>query len=68
MVEDHEDNPVLEELTSLISELSVDEQIDLVALMWLGRDNYSAGNWDIVRQEATLAHAIAAAMYERQHP
>ena len=51
VVEDHEDNPVLEELSSLISELSVDEQIELVALKWLGRDNYSAGIWDIVRQK-----------------
>ena len=36
VLEDHEDDPVLEELTSLINSLSEDEQIDLVALAWLG--------------------------------
>jgi hypothetical protein len=36
-------------LTSLISELSDDEQIDLVALMWLGRNGYGADGWDEVR-------------------
>lgn len=39
ILEDHADDPVLEELRSLISDLSVDAQIDLVALMWLGRDD-----------------------------
>ena len=43
VLEDHEDDPVVEELTSLINSLSEDEQIDLVALAWLGRDDYSAG-------------------------
>lgn len=39
VLQDHDDDPVREELGSLISELSVDEQIDLVALTWLGRDD-----------------------------
>ncbi len=37
VLEDHGDDPVVEELTSLINSLSEDEQIDLVALAWLGR-------------------------------
>jgi len=39
VLEDHSDDPVVEELTSLIDSLSEDEQIDLVALTWLGRDD-----------------------------
>ena len=39
VLEDHEDDPVEEELTSFISSLSLDEQVDLVALAWLGRDD-----------------------------
>ncbi len=35
VLEDHEDDPVFEELTSFIGALSEDEQIDLVALAWL---------------------------------
>ena len=45
VLEDHKDDPVVEELTSLINALSVDEQVDLVALAWLGRDDYSAEDW-----------------------
>ena len=56
ILEDHDDDPVLEELQSLISDLSVDAQIDLVALMWLGRDDQSADEWQSVRQQAADAH------------
>jgi hypothetical protein len=45
VLEDHRDDPVVEELTSLINSLSEDEQIDLVALAWLGRDDYTADDW-----------------------
>lgn len=61
--EDHEDNPVLEELTSYINSLSEDEQIDLVALAWLGRDDYSASDWPTVREEAARAHNNRMASY-----
>ena len=40
VLEDHGDDPVVEELTSFIDALSEDEQIDLVALAWLGRDEF----------------------------
>ena len=56
VLEDHEDDPVVEELTSLINSLSEDEQIDLVALTWLGRDDYTAADWNSVREEAANAH------------
>jgi hypothetical protein len=51
VLEDHEDDPVVEELTSFIDSLSEDEQIDLVTLAWLGRNDYSAGDWPAVREE-----------------
>ena len=63
VLEDHADDPVVEELTSLINSLSEDEQIDLVALMWLGRDDYSAGEWSTVRDEAARAHNDRTAEY-----
>ena len=56
VLEDHEDDPVVEELTSFIDSLSEDEQIDLVALTWLGRDDYTANDWDSVREQAASAH------------
>jgi hypothetical protein len=63
VLEDHEDDPVVEEITSLINSLSVDEQIDLVALAWLGRDDYSADDWPAVREEAAQAHNERTAEY-----
>jgi hypothetical protein len=56
VLETHADDPVLEELTSFISALSEDEQIDLVALMWLGRDDNTADDWAQLREEARSAH------------
>jgi hypothetical protein len=56
ILEDHEDDPVVEELTSFIDSLSEDEQIDLVALTWLGRDDNTVDDWDSVREEAARAH------------
>ena len=63
ILEDHVDDPVVEELTSLINSLSEDEQIDLVALAWLGRDDYSATDWPTVREEAARAHNERTAAY-----
>jgi hypothetical protein len=63
VLEDHEDDPVLEELISFISSLSEDEQIDLVALVWLGRDDYGPEDWAEVRAEAARAHNDTTANY-----
>ncbi len=63
VLEDHDDDPVLEELTSFINSLSEDEQIDLVALAWLGRDDYTAEDWPDVRAEAARAHNERTADY-----
>jgi hypothetical protein len=56
VLEDHGDDPVVEELTSFISSLSEDEQIDLVALAWLGRDDNAIEDWSELRAEAARAH------------
>jgi len=63
VLEDRADDPVVEELTSLINSLSVDEQIDLVTLAWLGRDDYSANDWAEVHEEAARAHNERTASY-----
>ncbi|CAN7579748.1 DUF3775 domain-containing protein [Mesorhizobium amorphae] len=63
ILEDHADDPVLEELQLLISDLSIDAQIDLVALMWLGRDDHSIDEWRSVRRQATDAHNEHTADY-----
>ena len=56
VLEDHPDDPVVEELTSAIADLSEDEQVDLVALAWLGREDNTIDDWPTLRQEAARAH------------
>jgi hypothetical protein len=63
VLQDYDDDPVREELGSLISDLSLDEQIDLVALTWLGRDDGKASDWDEVRRQAAYAHNRHTADY-----
>ena len=53
--ESHEDSVQLE-LKSFISDLTEDEQIDLVALAWLGRDDNTLDDWPSMREEAARAY------------
>ena len=57
VLEDRRDDPVQQELASFISALTEDEQIDLVALTWLGRDGDGVEDWLSFREEAASAHA-----------
>ncbi len=63
ILEDHEDDPVVEEITSFINSLSEDEQIDLVALAWLGRDENTLADWPNLRAEAASGHNERTAEY-----
>lgn len=49
-------DPVRQELVAFIGDLSEDQQIDLVALMWLGRDNATTDDWPSIREEAAQAY------------
>ncbi len=49
---DHMDDPTYNELKSMIDDLEPDQQVQLVALMWLGRGTYSTEEWDDALQEA----------------
>jgi hypothetical protein len=49
---DHAGDPVIEELTSTIDALEPDQQALLVALMWVGRGDYSLDEWDEAVAEA----------------
>jgi hypothetical protein len=63
VLEDHRDDPTVQEIIAFINAMSVDEQVDLVALAWLGRDDYTAEDWASVRQEAAAAHNRRTASY-----
>ena len=62
VLEDHGDDPALDEIKSLVSASTVDEQVDLVALTWLGRDVYP-DDWEEVRAAAAEAHNERTADY-----
>ncbi|MBI5263008.1 MAG: DUF3775 domain-containing protein [Bradyrhizobium sp.] len=51
------------ELAGFIRDLNVDEQIDLVALMWLGRGDGDLSNWRELRAQAVQAHNKRTASY-----
>jgi hypothetical protein len=63
VLEDHSDDPVVQEIAAFINALTEDEQIDLVTLTWLGRDDYTAEDWQSVREEAARAHNRRTAAY-----
>ena len=63
VLEDHRDDPVVQELIAVIKSMSVDEQIDLVALTWLGRGDGGLEDWRELRTEAARAHNRRTAAY-----
>ena len=63
ILEDRIDDPVMIELVTFIHDLNDDEQIDLVALTWLGRGDGDVENWAELRAEAARAHNKRTAAY-----
>jgi hypothetical protein len=57
VLEDHPDDPVREELAAAITALTEDEQVDLVALVWLGRGDGDITEWEQLRLQALEARA-----------
>lgn len=41
-----------DELTSFIDDMNTDEKAELVALAWIGRETFTAGDWDEAVQTA----------------
>jgi hypothetical protein len=52
VLEDNGRDPVVREITGFISALTEDEQVDLVALMRLGRGDGTIEDWEDLRAEA----------------
>src|SRR6516162_3697810 len=52
VLEDHKGDPVVQELVGLINSMSVDEQVDLVALAWLSRGDGGIDDWAEMRAHA----------------
>ena len=63
VLEDDGNDPVVREITGFINAMSEDEQIDLVALMRLGRGDGSIEEWDDLRREAADGRNNRTASY-----
>ena len=63
VLEDHPDDPTQQELRAFINTLTEDEQVDLVALTWLGRGDGELADWDALREEAARLHNNRTAQY-----
>jgi hypothetical protein len=57
VLEDTVGDPTQEELADAIDGLNEDEQAELVALMWLGRGDYGADEWDDAVAAAAERHS-----------
>lgn len=63
VLEDMPGDAVVDELVGFIEGMTDDERIDLVTLMWLGRDDSTVDDWESLRQEAQRAGTATTARY-----
>ena len=60
VLEDNGRDPVVREITGFIDALTEDEQVDLIALMRLGRGDVTIEEWKDLRSEAVEARGRTA--------
>lgn len=60
---DHQDDPSYAEFSSTIDDLEPDQQIAIVALMWVGRGDYSVDEWNEALSAAADARTARTADY-----
>jgi hypothetical protein len=49
---DHADDPTYQEIKATIDDLEPDQQVSLVALMWIGRGDYGSDEWESAFESA----------------
>ena len=59
---------LFQEFKSTIDDLEPDQQQAVVALMWIGRDDFSGDEWDAALQEARNSWNESTAEYLIAHP
>ena len=68
MLADHAGDTTLEEFKSILDDLDPEQQQQVVALLWLGRGDYSLEEWDDALQEAADQWNETTAEYLIAHP
>lgn len=65
---DHIDDLCLLEVKTSVNDLDLEQQAELVALMWLGRGDYELDEWDTAIEDALDAQSDNTAEYLMAHP
>ncbi len=68
MLADHKDNTSYDEFETIVKDLEPDQQHEVVALLWLGRGDYTLEEWDSVVQQANEQWTPETAQYLIGHP
>jgi len=63
VLEARRNDPVAGEIRAVVAAMDEDQQIDLVALTWVGRGDYQIGEWAEARSQAAAAHNDRTADY-----
>jgi hypothetical protein len=67
-MQSHAGNPLLQEFRSIIEDLDRSQQIQVVALLWLGRGDYEVDEWETLLEDAEDAWSDHTADYLLAHP
>ncbi|AUB80898.1 DUF3775 domain-containing protein [Candidatus Thiodictyon syntrophicum] len=65
---DHSGDYTLTELVECIGEMNQRQRAELIALMWVGRGDYSMEDWEEAVDEAIGDYSVRAAQYLIAHP
>lgn len=68
MLTDDQDNSSYEEFETIIGDLEPDQQHEVIALLWLGRGDYTIDEWDNIVQLAKEQWSPGVAQYLMDHP
>lgn len=55
---DHGDDQTFREIKNVIEELEPDQRVDLLALMFIGREDFDSNEWSAARKEAKSNAAL----------
>jgi hypothetical protein len=65
---DHADDMTFQEIRATVDDLDPNQRAELVALMWLGRGDYSFEEWDTAVEDALDEYGDRAVEYLLSHP
>jgi len=65
---DHGEDHVLQEVSGMIDDLDDDAQAELVAMMWLGRGDYTLDEWETALEDARRERSDHTPAYLLSHP